>query len=90
MWFLPDPPLTAHGNIIVWVYKYPSGEGVFGSCKKCGRREELGGGLCENCRLEIEGKRHMQLVEEKRERQSREEIERDVAEHRRDKRFWTG
>jgi len=63
---------------------------MIGNCKKCGVRGEIISGLCENCRLEIEGKKRIQLVGEKRKRKSREEIEREIAENREDRRFWVG
>lgn len=60
-----------------------------GLCKKCGEKDKLVGGLCENCRLEIEAKQSLTYKED-REEKSREEMERDLAERRRDKRFWLG
>lgn len=60
---------------------------TIGFCKKCGEKDKLLGGLCENCRLEIEAKHSLEF-EEKREAKSREELERELAERRRDKKFW--
>jgi len=61
---------------------------MIGNCKKCGKREELKGGMCEDCKSEEEASRNPLNV--KREKLSREELERIMAEKRRDKRFWYG
>ncbi len=60
---------------------------MMGKCRKCDKRDELKGGLCEDCAEEEEAKRIP--LASKREKLSREDIEKEIAEKRRDKRFWT-
>ncbi len=60
---------------------------MMGKCRKCDKRDELRGGLCEDCVEEEEAKRVP--IETKREKLSKEEMEKEIAEKRRDKKFWT-
>lgn len=60
-----------------------------GYCKKCGEKDKLVGQLCENCRLELEAKNDPGIEDEK-EVKSREALEKEIAERRRDKKFWLG
>lgn len=62
---------------------------VFDYCKKCGERRHLKGGLCEDCGSEKDAQR-MQSILGTRERKTKEEIEKEIAEKRKDKRFWWG
>lgn len=63
---------------------------MIGNCKRCGNKEELHGGTCENCRLEAQNKRQQELLGTDKKKMSREEIEQELAEHRKDKKFWWG
>ncbi|MEW6295304.1 MAG: hypothetical protein AB1467_03330 [Candidatus Diapherotrites archaeon] len=60
---------------------------VRGICRKCNRKEDLRGGLCEDCASEEEAKRNP--LNETREKLTKEELEKQMAEKRHDKRFWT-
>ncbi|MBU2100039.1 MAG: hypothetical protein ABH850_05945 [Candidatus Micrarchaeota archaeon] len=60
---------------------------MMGKCRKCDKRDELRGGLCEDCQEEEEAKRLP--LNETREKLSKEDIEQEIAEKRRDKKFWT-
>lgn len=62
---------------------------VFDYCKKCGERKQLRGGLCEDCQSEKEAER-MDSILGTREKKSREEVEKEIAERKKDKRFWWG
>jgi tRNA(Ile)-lysidine synthase TilS/MesJ len=59
---------------------------MMGRCKRCDKRDELKGGLCEDCIEEEEAKRVP--LYQKREKLSKEEIEKQIQEKRRDKKFW--
>jgi len=60
---------------------------IYGECKICGQKTQLLGTICENCKLELEAK-HDPSREKKQEKQSKEEIEKELAERRRDPSFW--
>ena len=60
---------------------------MMGKCRKCDKRDELRGGLCEDCTEEEEAKRIP--TGKKREKLSKEEIQKEISEKRRDKKFWT-
>ncbi len=60
---------------------------MMGKCKRCEKRDELKGGLCEDCIEEEEAKRIP--VDKPREKPSKEEIQKEIEEKRRDKSFWT-
>ena len=60
---------------------------VFDYCKKCGERKHLRGGLCEDCSSEKDAQR-MKTILGERERASKEDVEREIAEKKRDKKFW--
>ncbi|MBU0662483.1 MAG: hypothetical protein ABH854_01605 [Candidatus Diapherotrites archaeon] len=63
---------------------------MIGYCKNCGQKSELRGALCENCRLEIDGKRQQEILGTGKKKQTKEEIEEELAERRRDKSQWWG
>jgi len=60
---------------------------MMGKCRKCDKRDELKGGLCEDCAEEEEAKRSP--VSQPKEKLSKDEIKQQVEERRRDKKFWT-
>lgn len=60
---------------------------MMGKCKRCDKRDELKGGLCEDCNEE-EAVKNLPTSKPK-EKLSKEEIEKEIAEKRRDKKFWT-
>lgn len=61
---------------------------MLGICKKCKKRDKVVLGLCEECGSIEDSK--SDVMSDNRERLSRAEIERAIAEKRRDKKFWTG
>lgn len=62
---------------------------VYDFCKKCGEKRNLKSGLCEDCASVKEAER-MDSLTGTRVKLSREEVEKEVAEKKRDKRFWWG
>jgi len=62
---------------------------VYDFCKKCGEKRNLKSGLCEDCQSVKDAER-MSHIYGVRERQTKEDIEKEVAEKKHDKRFWWG
>jgi len=62
---------------------------VFDNCRMCSNKRELRGGLCEDCQSVKEAER-MNSVLGTRERKTKEEIEKEIAERKKDRRFWWG
>ncbi len=62
---------------------------VFDFCKKCGEKRNLKSGMCEDCQSVKDAER-MSSIYGERTRQSKDEIEKEVAERKRDKHFWWG
>lgn len=62
---------------------------VLDNCRACGNRRNLKGGLCEDCQSTKEAER-MDSIMGTRQRKSREEIEKEIAERKKDRRFWWG
>lgn len=60
---------------------------MFGKCRKCGKKDKLQGGLCEDCASEEEAK--FNPLNDEREKFSKEELQREIQERRRDKKFWS-
>lgn len=62
---------------------------VYDFCKMCGEKRNLRGGLCEDCQSIKEAER-MKSVLGTRDKKTKEEIEKEIAERKKDKRFWWG
>lgn len=60
---------------------------VEGICKKCGKFRRLNGGWCEVCSSEAEAKKS--LLNDERERFSKDELKVLMNERRHDKKFWS-
>lgn len=62
---------------------------VYDFCKKCGEKRNLRGGLCEDCQSAKDVERMDQMTGV-RVHKSKDEVEKEIAERKRDKRFWWG
>ncbi len=61
---------------------------MFGPCRKCGRKEDLIGGLCENHRLERDQAIDPQFDDQKK--LSKEEILKELEEKKKNRKNWWG
>ncbi|MBU0635513.1 hypothetical protein KKE06_00640 [Candidatus Micrarchaeota archaeon] len=62
---------------------------VYAFCKKCGEKRELRGGLCEDCQSIRDAERMKGILGE-REHKTKEEVEQEIAEKKKDRKFWWG
>ncbi len=62
---------------------------VFADCRNCGKKENLRGGLCEDCQSVKETER-LNSVLGTRQRKTKEEVEKEIAERKKDRKYWWG
>lgn len=62
---------------------------AIGNCRKCGRRDEMKGGLCEDCFSAREAEEMQDLIGGRR-KLSEEELKKQLEERKKDKSFWWG
>jgi hypothetical protein len=62
---------------------------VIADCRNCGKKREVRGGLCEDCQSAKEAER-MDSVLGTRTRKTKEQVEKEIAERRKDRKYWWG